>query len=228
MKQIFTFWEGPMPAYIKLCMATWKFPYVVLDYKNLKDYTDLCVDNRLTRFTLPQIADVVRVHVLRDHGGYWLDADTILTTDNLPDVTIFGNSTSRSNSIGFLYAEPNSDMFTKWAKYQDNVINQPEIKYHWNLVGNAFTDPYLKEHTEIKIGTIEDHWPEVYMIEEDIPRWNKYQQFYFGSNYHLDDIKPADLIMLHNSWTPDWYKRLPEEKVLSQQCTLSNILREAT
>lgn len=69
---IFTFWEGKMPEYIRLCMRTWKFQYTVLNYDNLKEFTDFDIENT-KRFTLPQIADAVRVHVLRDNGGYWLE-----------------------------------------------------------------------------------------------------------------------------------------------------------
>ena len=43
-EQIFTFWEGELPEYIKLCMATWKFPYKVLNYSNLKEYTDFDIE----------------------------------------------------------------------------------------------------------------------------------------------------------------------------------------
>ena len=54
-----------MPGYIRLCLDTWKVPCTVLNYDNVNDYTDLPLD-KLKRFTLPQIADCVRVHVLSD------------------------------------------------------------------------------------------------------------------------------------------------------------------
>ena len=102
MNNIFTFWEGPMPAYIKMCMDTWRHPFTLLTYDNLHNYTNLLVDERLKRFTMPQIADVVRVHVLRDQGGCWLDADTIMVTDKLPRVNILGNPKARTGTIGML------------------------------------------------------------------------------------------------------------------------------
>ena len=55
---------------------------------------------------------------------------------------------------------------------------------------------------------------------------DKYKRFYFRESYHLADIRSTDMIMLHNSWTPGWYKRLSKESVLLGSCTLSNILRE--
>jgi len=228
MSIVFTFWEGPMPPYIELCMRTWKFPYVVLNYENLHNYTDLRITSRLKRFTLPQIADVIRVHVLRDQGGYWLDADTVMVTDKLPTTNMVGdNPNTRTNAIGYLYADHKyMQMFAEWAKYQDDVINNSNAPHHWSIMGNAFTDIYVHEHPEITIGDVRRCWPETYMINDNIPRCDKYTKFYFGTYYHLSDIKPTDMLMLHNSWTPNVYKKLTVDEIMNDNCTLSNILKE--
>ncbi len=224
-EQVFTFWEGKMPGYIRLCLDTWKVPFTILTYDNLGKYTDLPLD-KLKRFTLPQIADCVRVHVLRDNGGYWLDADTIMVTDRLPDAVILGDPEKRINTIGMLHTEPHAEMFEEWALVQDWILKKNTVSRYWALMGNDFTDPYLYDHKEVKIGRIDDYWPETYMIPGDRYRMFKYMKFYFRESYHLADIRSTDMIMLHNSWTPGWYKRLSKESVLSGNCTLSNILRE--
>ena len=205
-------------------MESWRFDFVELNYNNLHQYTDLPVE-KLKRFALMQIADCVRVHVLRDNGGYWLDADTIVL-DGLPSETVLGDPDKRTNTIGFLHTEANTDMFTKWAAYQDRIINGHDTPILWSVMGNDFTDGYLKEHREISIGNIADRWAEVYMVQGNMPRLEKYRQFYFRESRHLADIKQTDMLMLHNSWTPEWYKQLSEEEVLNQDCTLSNILNE--
>lgn len=214
-----------MPGYIKLCMDTWRVPYTVLNYDNLHEYTDISIES-LKRFTLPQIADCVRVHVLRDQGGYWLDADTIMLTEKLPDTDMVGDPEQRTNSIGLLHAEPGSHMFTEWAAFQDEIISGYDRSTYWALMGNAFTDNYVKEHEEVRIWPIEDFWPETYMVSDNIPRWQKYRCFYFEQSHTLADIRPTDLLMLHNSWTPEWYKNLLELDALNTSCTMSNILRE--
>ena len=194
-------------------------PYVILNYSNLHEYTDF-IPNR--SYTLPQIADCVRVHVLRDNGGYWLDADTIILGE-LPKENIAGEPDKRTNSIGFLHTEKGSDMFKEWAEYQDRILASGSVFNNWDLFGNAFTDSYVKNHSEITICDINKFQP-----ERAIPgnsRSEKYYQFYFQDSHHLKDIK-SDLLMLHNSWTPKWYKNLTEAEILSQNCTMSNILRE--
>ena len=228
MTNIFTFWEGPMPAYIKLCMQTWKFPYTMLNYDNLHDYTDLDAE-KIKRFTLPKVADAVRAHVLRDHGGYWLDTDTIMVTGQLPKTMVIGDPNSRTHTGGFLYAEkPGMDFFVDWSQYQDAVIEDLNCSSHWSVMINAFTDPYIGSHPEIDIHPVRSCWPETYMIHGDIPRYAKYNQFYFNSSYFLSDLEPTDMLMLHNSWTPGWYKKLDHDEVLTAGCTLSNILLELT
>lgn len=224
---VFTFWEGEMPEYIKLCMKTWKFPFTVLNYENLNNYTYLPID-KLQRFTLPQIADCVRVHVLRDCGGYWLDADTIMLSAKLPKVNIMGDPNIRTNTIGYLYNTPQTiQMFNEWAEYQDEIIADVNSPRTWDIVGNRFTDPYLKKHLEVSIGNIRKRWPEIYMIHGGKPRRDKYEEFYFRSTYELYDIDHTDMLMLHNSWTPDDYKKLSEIEILQHtNCTLSNILRK--
>ena len=224
---IFTFWEGnTMPAYLQLCRRTWLFPYISLTYETVNDYTDLVIDEKLKRFTFPQIADCVRVHVLRDNGGYWLDADTIMLTDKLPEENMVGDYNTKMNTIGFLHTEEHSQMYEWWAIFQDSVIKRQDTPKQWNVMGNAFTDKYLKEHPEITIKNVADYWPETYMIDSNISRYEKYRKFYFEEDYHLKDIHDTTMLMLHNSWTPDWYKALSEKEVLQQSCTMSNILRE--
>ena len=215
-----------MPGYIKLCLDTWKVPYTLLNYSNLGEYTDLPIE-RIKRFTLPHIADCVRIHVLRDQGGYWLDADTIMLTGKLPETDLVGDPEQRTSSAGLLYSEPQSEMFKKWAQYQDEIINGTETPTFWATFVNSFSDDYIKAHKEICIHPIERYWPETYMVTDNIPRWQKYHKFYFERKHGLSDIRPTDLLMLHNSWTPGWYKDLKPSEVLMGNCTMSNVLREA-
>ena len=227
IEKVFTFWEGEKPAYIDLCMSTWKFPYVVLTYDNINEYTDISVDDKLKRFPLPMIADVVRAHVLRDQGGYWLDTDTVMISDELPTDNIKGYPVTRDHTWGYLYAEqPNMDFYDGWARYQDHIIEDFTGFPEWSLLSKDFTDPYIKSETNLRISPIDTSWPETYMIVDDIPRYEKYRQLYFGTSYQLSDLRKTDMLMLHNSWTPEWYKKLSKREALQQTCTLSNILRD--
>ena len=221
---IYTFWEGRMPDYIKLCLETWKVPFTVLNYDSLQKYTDIDTE-RIKRFTLPQQADAVRVHVLRDNGGVWLDADTIMVTGQLPKGEMIGDPIKRTNTIGYLRAEKDAEMYKAWAEYQDNIITGRNTPTNWDIMGNAFTDPWVKMHN-VTIENVRKRWPETYMIQGNQSRPEKYKEFYFNSFYMLSEIEATDILMLHNSWTPGWYREMSREKVLGSDFTLSNILRE--
>ena len=120
-------------------------------------------------------------------------------------------------------------MFEKWADYQDRVIAANGLKngkHPWYLMGNGFTDSYVKNHKSIQIYPIERYWPETYMVPGDMSRYVKYNRFYFEQDHKLEDIQPTELLMLHNSWTPDWYKRFSAKEVMDARCTMSSILRE--
>ena len=230
METVFTFWEGPMPDYIKLCMKTWTINPIILNYKNLNDWTDLPI-SKLKTFTLPQISDAVRAHVLRDHvGSYWLDTDTIFLNDKLIDENIIGDPVTRTHSTGVSHSTPDTiEFFKEWSDYQDKVINNPKHSNHWSVLVNMFTDTYVPDHKEVKIYDISVCRPELYIINSGSSS-SKYKEFYFDTkhSYKLSDIKPdTDFLVLHNSWTPAWYKQLSESEVLQHGCTLSNILKEA-
>ena len=223
---IFTFWEGQMPAYIKMCLETWKFDYTVLNYRNVLDYTDFDIE-RAKRFTFAQISDAVRAHVLRDNGGWWLDADTIIVTGKLPEENIIGDPDTRTHSTGVShFTEDAKDFFEKWSEYQDRVIADPYSSHHWSVLVNKFTDTYVPEHEEVTIHDIRKCRPELDMVKGNSSSQSKYENFYFANRYHLADVEPIDMLVLHNSWTPHWYRRMSVESIMKDRCTMSNILRE--
>lgn len=158
-----------------------------------------------------------------------MDTDTIMLNDKLPKENMIGYPKTRGNTIGFLHTESNTDMYIKWAKFQDKIISSinPSI-CSWNIMGNAFTDDYVKEHNEITIADVTNCWAETYMINLPIKRKEKYQKFYFKENFHLSDLRETNMLMLHNSWTPQWYKISTRDAILNYECTLSNILKEVS
>lgn len=92
-KTIFSFWEprGSMTPYLRLCVRTWEknlpdYKVVMLDYSNLNQYLpedtfDLSV---LKDLPLMMQKDAIMVGVLKEHGGVFIDADTLITGDITP------------------------------------------------------------------------------------------------------------------------------------------------
>ena len=196
---IWTFWEGRKPEYIKCCMDTWRLPYTELNFASVNWHTDIDIE-AVKKYSLPQVSDIVRAHVLRDNGGVWLDADTIMLGHAYPAFNVIGNPATRVCDTGICQGSKGDDFFVRWCEYQDRLIGQPSTG--WSMFVNDFTDGYIKSHPEVRIHDVRDCCPELNYWDP----WNheiRYQRFWFGDSYHLSDIPAgARLIALHNSWTP--------------------------
>ncbi len=55
-----------------------------------------------------------------------------------------------------------------------------------------------------------------------------YLDFWFRHEVELDDVfrRKRAIVGLHNSWTPQWYKELEHEAILSHRCLLSRTLND--
>jgi hypothetical protein len=153
-KVIFTFWEprrNRIP-FIELCKKTWEknlpdYEVVVLDYSNLytyinKDTYDLSL---LKQFRFPIQKDAVMVAVLKEHGGIFLDADTLVLKDITPLVNkLYNTEVIMFNMhLAFVAAHSNSLVLTLWLKgiqeklkkSLENPNTQDELR--WDFLGNS-------------------------------------------------------------------------------------------
>ena len=125
--KIFTFWEpkGKMPAYIQLCMQTWRkflpeYEIIVVDYSNIDKYLGKnFYDEILYKdFRLMLQADAIRCALLKLYGGIWIDADTIITSTEVNNY--LKNSTHKLVFIGqhlaFIKADKLSPLLNYWLK----------------------------------------------------------------------------------------------------------------
>ena len=246
---VYTFWEPreKMPYYIQLCMETWKknlpnADIVLIDYKNLGEYIDVNELNAnlfLGRFSLPMIADVIRVMILAKHGGVWLDADTIILHSDaekyfLPDkknhTVFFVYPNDGFCQMCFINTPPNSKCLNNWLEFIQKKLYtlKSDTPIAWHFFGNSFIDTYVKNHPDEF--TLIDR--KVAMPDKDSISHSKigarpaYEDYFFLQNYHLKDIS-NDILFLQNSWTPYFYKVIPPEILLRRDCTMTNILAEA-
>jgi len=84
-KKIWTYWhDESLPDIIKRCIENWRkynpnYEIIILNNSNYKEYIKGCdiLEYPASRF-YARIADFMRIHVLNQNGGIWLDASTIL------------------------------------------------------------------------------------------------------------------------------------------------------
>jgi len=85
----------------------------------------------------------------------------------------------------------------------------------WKLGRNFYPE-------EVKIIDRREVMPELALDANSI---DTYLKFYFLQNKHLKDIE-TNMMLLHNSWTPDFFKKLDRDEFLKIDCTMSNVLCE--
>ncbi len=153
-KGIFTFWEPKesMTPYLKLCLKTWErrlpqHKIIILNYTNLDNYIppgtyDISL---LKKFKLMTQKDAVMVAVLEEHGGIFMDADTIVLRDLNPimskldetEAVMFGTH------CAFIAARPGSYLLKLWRKViQDKMLNisddgQDLTALPWDFFSNS-------------------------------------------------------------------------------------------
>lgn len=245
---LYTFWEPreEIPYYLQLCMETWKkflpdATIIVLDYKNIGEFLDvreLGLNLFSGKFTLPQIADAIRVALLAKHGGVWLDADTIILNSNaqkyfLPDekhrTVIFGDLQGDFCQICFINASPAAMSMNLWLQFiRERIWNsKASIKIGWDFFGNAFINAYVKAHPEefLKIDKFIVMPNKKYQTNFNRSSEPEYIDYYFLKRHHLQDVK-NDMLFLQNSWTPQFFKQMSPRDMLNFDCTMTNVLAE--
>jgi Glycosyltransferase sugar-binding region containing DXD motif len=157
-KLIFTFWEprDSVVPYLALCLKTWEmnlpeYKVVVLDYSNLDRYLggDVYDMHVLRRLALPQQKDAISVAVLKEHGGIFMDIDTLVFRDLDPilrkleetQFVMFGTH------MAFFAAKPNSHFLTLWlAKIQERLSKLgAKSNLPWDYIGNNTLNAVLDD-----------------------------------------------------------------------------------
>ena len=256
-KRIFTFWEpkDKIPLYIKQCINTWAkflpdYQIIILDYSNLNDWLPKNYYDKylFQSFSLAIQADAIRCAILKQYGGIWMDADTIITSDK---AKIFFNSLSDfsliGKSIGFIVANKDSYILKKWQQYIYKKIAIHK-KYKniftyifnyklyrkfrtWDYLGNSIINHYIKSKDSKvfhSIPIVKNYiMPEKnYKKENNINKSTvqNYKDFYFYndySDYVMNNTK--GLICLHNSWIPKEFKN---KDFSEENNTLAKILKK--
>ena len=250
-KIIFAFWEpkNDIPPYLKLCMATWKkflpeYELILLDYSNIWEYIDKkTFDNILYKFNYAQQADCLRCALLEKYGGIWFDLDTVITTEEFKNfLDIKSEFILLGHHIGFIIAKKHAKILRKWLwrikrnlfiyrLFKDISFIKAKLELDkWDYVGNRILSPMLKKSKKkyfykiprIKVNAL----PEVRKYPSELPNI-AYLDYYFNNNYSAEDFlaDSKGIIYLHNSWTPDEYRKMPIKEFLSKENTMATLFR---
>lgn len=160
MKTVWLYWENvyseSMPDYIRLCKETIEtqagdWDIVLLSPENVRDYISGLRDDF---FDIPEVAhkaDYIRGAVLEQHGGMWMDIDTIalrplsLITDLLPlrGAVLYGWQ-SFQPSIGLIASEAGHPLIARWKELMDQTLDSG-LTQRWSGIGYDLLWPLAKK-----------------------------------------------------------------------------------
>jgi len=137
------------PDVVKWCVHSWKhynptWKIILLDNNNLHEYVDLSKLTFDEDIQLCHLSDMVRMILLRDHGGLWVDATAFChkpLDDWLPAYSTSGFFAfdrylpDLMIANWFLYAEKGHPIITQWCN---------ETLYYYQVHGKAHT--YFVHH----------------------------------------------------------------------------------
>lgn len=165
------------------------------------------------------------------------------------ELVMFGDQKNKTQNIGFIYATKNCILINEWLKgiinnvnlYKQNLIiktnninrklnNSIDKMNHWNYLGNGIIDPILENLTIPKFLRLDKYkmniFPEIKYFENTLLDYKTmYQRFYFQKGEPDEIINNSKgIILLHNSWTPEKFKRMTYKRFLKQDIILSKLL----
>lgn len=233
---VFSYWEGSMPDYIGLCHDTLKrvndgvvhTPETIRQSGLLDKYID---DPYFQAMCPAHRADIIRIKLLEEQGGCWVDSDFI-SLNSLEPLVEFA---TRKNALlyyrdswvatnGILIAPPRHMMVTEWSRKIDAVFanlkrhNQKEIP--WTSFG--------ADQLKVVIGNaLESHfdlgWDRVQLVP-----YAETGRFFITENVRDHSWPAAYGYMLFNSTgIPAWFKNLSRESILSGKWMISHLFRVA-
>jgi len=146
---VFLYWVGNEPTLIKILRnliylhSTNGNGYTVhlINHDNIKQYIDILPEYFYILCPAHQ-ADYVRVNVLCDYGGLWLDSDTIVieSLDNLFDIINKQNGffIKENNCIlwnGIFGSKPQTSLMLEWKQKMQNILDIKKNTISWAEIG---------------------------------------------------------------------------------------------
>lgn len=205
-KIIWMYWDSgyeSMPSLNKQCVESWKtynkdWEFRLLDNSNLSEYFD--TDNWKGVSRVQAKSDVLRINLLADNGGVWVDADVWCCKP-------LDEWVHDANSLGgfFAFYLPHTKrIISSWflASTTDNYLTKKyrdSVREYWD--GRNKSHAYYWFH--YLFGPMCDSDEKVQTIWDSCDKVSGFQQAWFRSKKHFSG--PASL-------TSDVYERLRTKK----------------
>lgn len=157
---IWTYWEGPKPPYIDLCLRSLQAVngrrLVILTPDNLHEYLPRTLHDNWKR--LPHVAVrscCIRCAIVAEHGGWWIDADTVGLRRphvNIEDFKYIQWDRKRVIN-GYFAAPPRHPTTLQWLSMINHVLANrfDDFNIWWLVLGEMLLTPSVVMHGGIRL-----------------------------------------------------------------------------
>ncbi len=246
---LFWFWEPAhsFPAYLQLCLQSWRHikgvDIIALDYGSLGRYLAKPLPEAMHTYSKAQQANAIRLAVLAEHGGLWLDTDTIAFRDptavwdalNDNDVVLFGNPGQNAFNNFIAVRDRDDDFIRSTSEAALSLIAAPKpADAEWDCTSRYFYDRVARQQfgtSKVITLDLRTHGYIAEVCVGGLPyNSDSYRKFWFDEALEFSPSMldgNCGVIGLHHSWTPDTYRWLSAGEVLAGKETKSKFIRYA-
>lgn len=249
---VFSYWDGNKLDYIELCKETMlkycntdNFELHYLNYNSINDYISFDINKfynlkfskrieklKINNFFLPILVDYLRVKLLYNYGGIWIDADTIVYKEpieikellNKYDIIVSTNNLknkSRFINNGFIATNKKGKNISLYLNKINSIISKRKINKFCELslpvitkIINDSNNSFIYDENNKKINQISH------------PNHKKF--FYTKYDYDklIENNNPI-FVTLYNSSFPNEFKELSKKEILNKNILISEIFRKS-
>jgi len=232
-KVVWTYWEGPKPPYIEYCLDTITsmsgVKVVVLNKDTVDNYVSNGVLHKNYRnvTNLAQKSDAIRLALLWEHGGAWIDADTLIIRDYSHlfegdcDCSLMRWGHNNSILNGYIFAAKRSKLMEECLLDVNNrlVANKD---YYASSSGCAFGEDIINfqsNRLDINVRSIS--------LNTFLPvPFPTYPTAWCDNTCIINAIRPTTVaIGLNNSHMPPGTSRISVDKIMASNNLLGSVFR---
>ena len=211
LNNLYTYWEGPKPAYIDLCQESLRkycgkdFNIYILD--SCKEYNHLPINQKV---------DWLKANLVYEHGGFWIDADMLVMKKLKPLIELVEKH-GFAGIPGFFGAEKGNPILKEWIDGMDKILKRDKSHQFSDLIQPLLKSPFFKEFG-------------IFTKEMICPIYHTGDEFWkFFENLPTSEVLTENTFMvtLYNSQFSFEFKEMNREELLSQPWLISKLFKKS-
>ena len=211
LNNIYTYWEGKEYAYIGMCYETLiKNRGASMNVYRMSDYCGPYKFQSINHKT-----DWMKANLIYENGGFWIDADMIVTNDLSPLIALVEKH-GFAGIPGFFGAKPGNKILGNWISNMRTLLESGK-----ELVHSALIRPLLDDKNFDPFG--------VFTRDMICPIYHTGDEFWkFFENLQPEEVLAQDnyIVTLYNSSFDKEFKRMDRQQLLDTSWLLSRIFKK--